>query len=328
MRNAVLVAVTIALTGCGIDRGGAPQGGPVPGPVDTDTWIAGPIADISTAALTIDDTVISTSSASIEVDEAASALDLLQIGQYAVVRGLSDTATSTAADSVTIATEVIGSAAAFDAQSNALTVLGQRVVISDDTAFDAALSTTDFDDLTTLAPLRISGIVDGLGSVYASYIAPEATAPSRLTGFARMVNQTTRQFQIGDQSVSYGNAMVIELPGMAPEENARVTVTGVLDGAQFVADTVAAAPLIPPTLQVNALVSLTAAVTRPLAGNSFAAGFVEATLNTDATITNGTTAQIVAGAVITVDGRWTQDQTIAVETVRIVRAPSQLVAGQ
>lgn len=318
MRSAALVALSIALAGCGIDRGGAPQGtDPVPDPVGIDTLIAGPIENISTDSLTINDTVIATSDASIEVDEATSALDLLQTGQYAVVRGLSFTQTGTSADVVNVASEVIGSATAFDAQSNALTVLGQRVIIAADTTLDDELSTADFDDFGTLAPLRISGIADGQGAVYATYIAPEASAPSRLTGFARMVNEATLQFEIGDQLVSYDNATIIDLPGTAPEENARVTITGVLNGAEFAADTVVAAPLLPPALEADSLVRLTAAVTRSLDGNSFAVGFAEATLNTDATILDGTTAEIVAGTVIAIEGRFTQDQTIAVDTVRI-----------
>lgn len=321
MRSPIVLALALLLIGCGIDRGGAPDMPIDPNNIGraSDTLIIGPIGDKSADTLTIDGIVIGVENALIQVDGGTSDLDQLHVGQYAVVRGATSASLTTLASTVAIDTEVIGTATAFDADNNTLSILGQQIVISDNTSLEAALVDAVFSDVEALGPVRVSGIADGLGRIDATYIAREPSAPSRLTGFVAMVDDVNLSFLIGPQAVTYASAMVINLSSPAPRNNTRVALTGDKETAEFTVDTIVDALLIPADLADNASIQLTAAVTLPLTDGSFAAGFVPATLNAAVIFTDGNASDLAPGAIVTVQGVWKDDQRIDVTAVRIVR---------
>ena len=321
MRSPIVIALGMLLVGCGIDRGGAPDMsiGPANSFRPVESLIVGPIDDKSANTLTIGGVTIDVDNTLIQVDGGASALDLLQVGQYAVVRGSSAPGFAVQASSINVDTEVIGPATAFDPINNALILLGQQVIISDDTTLDSVLVDAVFSDIESLGTIRVSGIADGLGRIYATYMAPEPVEPSRLTGFATVIDDVNLNFFIGQQTITYANAIVVDLASSAPVENARVTLTGETQATSFTVNTIVDAPLVPDDLPSNALIQLTAAVTLPLTDGSFAAGFVPATLTADVTFTDGISSDIVPGAIVTVQGFWHDDQRIDVTAIRIVR---------
>ncbi len=322
MRSPTLIILGMLLVGCGIDRGGAPNVPVAPsnqvGAIDT--LIVGSIDTKSADTLTIDGISIDTSNALIRVDGAASALDLLQPGQYAVVRGSSTAALGMRASAVDVDTEIISPASAFDDVNNTLTILAQQVTITDSTVLDDALSGVVFNDVEALGPIRVSGIADGLGRVWATYIAPAPGTPFRLTGFASQVDEANLNFSIGQLSISYANALVVDLNTPAPVQNSRVALTGQKEATTFTVETIVDAPLIPNNLASDARIQLTAAVTLPLTDDSFAAGFAPATLTDNATFTDGDRSNLVPGTIVTVQGIWNDAGHIDVTAVRIVRA--------
>jgi hypothetical protein len=323
MTRLALVAATALLVGCGIDRGGAPTvAGPTFEPTQsspTPTYSVGPITNVTADSVTVNNTVARVTAVQVEVNNATSTLDQLKLGEYAAVFGSTSQSAVFGASRISISSDVIGSATAFDSNSNTLTVLGQQVIISEDTNLEAPLSVAD---LSTPQPLRIAGIADGDGNIFATFIGPAAGAPSRLTGYATMIDEANFQFKIGQQLVSYGAAFVFELPETAPQQNDRITVTGTFENGVFLADTVRLARLLPAFPPTGAIVRFTAAVTSPLAGDAFSVGFVEAVLDSDATVSNGARTDIVPGAVITVFGRWSADQNLTIEVVDVVRPPA------
>ncbi|MFK8013892.1 MAG: hypothetical protein AB8G17_00450 [Gammaproteobacteria bacterium] len=318
MRSLLVLTLGALVSGCGIDRGGAPDGDVPPIVVSTvtDTLIAGPISATMNGELDIAGTRIEIGNTLIAVDDAPAALDQLQAGQYAVVRANTATGANPRATSVNIFAQVTGMPSDYDAVTNALTILGQQVVVSAQTMLDPALANIAPADLVATGPLSVAGVDDGLGTIQATYIAPANGAATRLTGFASMVDDINMSFEIGGQRISYASALLINLPTTAPEDNTRVSVTGSLQGVDFQVDTLIEAPLLPANLSVGATVRLTATITEVLTGSTFSAGFVSANLSTNAVFIDGVAADIVPGTIVTLGGQWTNAQRINVTSVR------------
>lgn len=323
-RSAIPFLVTIILTGCGIDRGGAPLDTPVgaepDGTLPRPALIVGVIADKDADTVTVNDSVIAVNNALFEVDEATSALDLIDVGQYAVIDTTQNTNGAFSASSVVIDSQAIGPVSAFDAASNTLTVLGQQIIIDADTVLDASVDGVDFSDTAALGNVRASGIANGSGNIQATFLATAPGASLRLTGFATNIDEATSQFAIGAQTVNYANAAVIDLPSTAPGENERVTVTGVVVGTEFMAMTLTSAPL-QPNPSSGGVVALTAVVTESLVDGAFSAGFVPAQISSDTFFNGGGEADLITGTLVTVRGIQSAGGVVLVSSIQIAAPP-------
>lgn len=325
MRSAALVLLLV-LSGCGIDRGGAPEpdgivGPSSPPPSPTPFVVSGPIESITTTGISIGGTSINVQAASIRIDGAAANAAQLAAGEYAVVRGTSSSSQSFAAQTITVDAQVIGLVTAFDAGSNTLSVVGQQVKIDDNTLVDQSLLPLDFADVAGIGRLRIGAVRRGHGELMATYVGPTAAATDQLTGFVAMPDVAATRFNVGGQPVSYAAAQLIDLPGGMPVANQRLLTTGALTAFEFAAQTLVAAPLIPDDVEAGSIIRVTAALTTDPAGRFFELAFTPAELAPDATIENGALADLIEGTIVYVEGAWTTDARIDVSALRFVTTP-------
>ena len=138
----------------------------------------------------------------------------LDVGQivsvYGTVEENGDTGT---AYLVTYDDAVEGPVANIDTESNRLTVLGQTVVVNNDTAFSIADGTGSVAALADNQVVEVSGYADASGNIVATYIGASAAQHSfDVAGIVTGVDSGSQTFQINGLDVDYSGAELYALP--------------------------------------------------------------------------------------------------------------------
>lgn len=158
----------------------------------------------------------------------------LRIGQLVTVAGQFDSTTPTAvASSVDFEANIQGPVESIELDGNTLRVLGQKVLLSAATVIDLE-GGTDSTLLETGIRVQVSGFVLADGSLAATRVQTlTASDDLRVIGSVRGLRQGELKFDVGDLTVDYGQALVIEgFPGGAPADGDRVLVEGSVIDAQ------------------------------------------------------------------------------------------------
>ncbi|MEE8428880.1 MAG: DUF5666 domain-containing protein [Gammaproteobacteria bacterium] len=183
-----------------------------------------------------------------------------EIGDMVTIRGTLDPDSNTgAASSVSYQENVIG-AVTRTKQNSSIEVLGQTVTtdgLTDQTGFSS------FSGLQLGDIVEITGAADGNGFILASGIIFHASSPeSRVRGRVKNLDSTAQTFEIGNLTVDYSSAGLLDVPGnelidglevrvkssqavsgniliaeiirgfstISGEENDRVEITGIING--------------------------------------------------------------------------------------------------
>jgi len=167
-----------------------------------------------------------TASASIDVDGNAGTQSDLKVGHVVVVRGtMNDDGTDAVADTVSFDDLVEGPISAIDTAAGTITVLGQLVVIDDDTSFDEEISPASIDGLNVNDTVEVSGFLLADGSISATRIERKmAGSEFEVTGHVSNLTATT--FQINDLTVDFSAAQLDDFPAGSPENGQRVEAKG------------------------------------------------------------------------------------------------------
>ena len=167
-----------------------------------------------------------TASASIDVDGNAGTQSDLKVGHVVVVRGtMNDDGTDAVADAVSFGDLVEGPISAIDTAAGTITVLGQLVVIDDDTSFDEEISPASIDGLNVNDTVEVSGFFLADGSISATRIERK-TAGSEFEVTGHVSNLTATTFQINDLTVDFSAAQLDDFPAGSPENGQRVEAKG------------------------------------------------------------------------------------------------------
>jgi hypothetical protein len=322
MRSFTILCLGVALlaigpVGCGIDRGGVPADSSRPAPVVSGRAgvLIGPIDAKGADSLTINDIVVSVDSSLLRINRAPVDLSAIGVGQYAVVEGFVTDDTAAVASLVDVDFEAVGAVARYDAGAGVLVVLGQTVVLDAATVVAPELAGLDLGDPMAVGAVRVSGYADGRGNIVATYLGPAMMEPSRLTGFARNINDNSFGFSIGPQVVSYASAAVVELPMQTPQDNQRVTVTGSSNGTTFNVQSLGTAPFIANDTIDGTLVHMRGIVTSTDVNGGFSVGFVPAEFVADAIVGDG---DMTVGATVEILGEWRAEGQVSVNTLEFV----------
>ncbi len=149
----------------------------------------------------------------------------LMVGQVVSVTGTIDAdGANGTADVVTYDDAVEGPISSINAALNRMTVLGQTVLVSEDTAFANADS---LSDLSKNVVVEVSGFTDADGNVVATYVGiSDAIYDFDVTGTITDVDAAAGTFEINGLDVSYDNANLFDLPGGQPQVGQKVEVLG------------------------------------------------------------------------------------------------------
>jgi hypothetical protein len=132
---------------------------------------------------------------------------------------------------------LVGPVGNVDATASTLTLLGQTVLVSTSTVFDAAIS-GGLAGITAGGVYEVHGLYDNANRRFlATRIAPRADAAEyRLRGVVSALDSTARTFRIGSELVSYANVPAADVPGtLANGQFVRLALQTVQVGGAWVA---------------------------------------------------------------------------------------------
>ena len=168
----------------------------------------------------------------------------LHVGQVVTVFGSIDAGGTTGiADLVIYEDAVEGPVTGVDPLLNQFTVLGQTVVVSDDTSYSIGENVDSLSDLRDDDVVEVSGHVNAEGVIVATHIGSAAANDGfDVTGTVISVSSDSYRLTIGGLTVDFSAANVYGLPGGIPEVGQQIEVTGSYASGEFVATTVSDAP--------------------------------------------------------------------------------------
>lgn len=167
-----------------------------------------------------------TANAAIDVDGNPGTQSNLKVGHVVVVRGtMNDDGTDAVADAVSFGDLVEGPISAIDTTAGTITVLGQLIVIDDDTSFDDDISPASIDGFNINDTVEVSGFLLADDSISATRIERKS-AGSEFEVTGHVSNLTATTFQINDLTVDFSAAQLDDFPAGSPENEQRVEVKG------------------------------------------------------------------------------------------------------
>ncbi len=199
----------------GVDRGGAPSTSP--------SIARGSVTGFG--SIYINGVRYNTDNAIFIIDGVIGAEADLVVGQVVSVTGTIDAdGVNGSADVVTYNDVVEGPIASIDAGANRMTVLGQTVLVSRDTAY---ANVDSLGDLSKNDVVEVSGYTDENGNVVATYVGTsDAVYDFDVTGTITGVDAAAGTFEINGLDVNYDNANLFDLPGGQPQVGQKVEVLG------------------------------------------------------------------------------------------------------
>ena len=174
-----------------------------------------------------------TSATAISIDGAPGIEDDLKIGQVVALAGTLNTdGVSGSALSIDFNDNVEGPVQNIDMTSESMTVLGQTVVVDENTVFDEDLDPASLEGLNIDDIVEVSGFVDANGDIAATRIELQpAGGELELTGTAAALDEAVMQFRIKGQIVDYSNASLNGFSSSMPSNGDLVEAKGSSLGA-------------------------------------------------------------------------------------------------
>lgn len=218
------------LAGCG----GNDSDTAAPTPAPTASVSAGTVAGFTASAVVVNGMQYDKSSATIlDDDDNVTTASALKLGMQVEIQctEVNQARHVGRAGRIAFGAAVVGPVDAVDAANNQVTVLGQKIQVSDGTVFGADIS----GGLAAVAAgqiLAVHGLLDAASGVTsATRVDLKASVNFfRLLGVVSELNDTDKTLRIGGQLVSFANLSARQLPGAALADGQ--VVRAVLETAQ------------------------------------------------------------------------------------------------
>ncbi len=320
IRMAVLVitAFFTACSGGGVDvsiEGNVnPFVPPLPAAQDNEAVVAyGEITGLG--GITVNDVRYQTGSATVTVNgEPAFMADLRQ-GQIAMLSGrINEDGLTGTANSIRFDANVLGPVDGVDADSQRLIVMGQIVTTDVDTRFGGGIDPTTYAGLSVGDIAQVSGYADASGAIRATRIDPADTnAQPQVIGTVTDLDLANLLFRINRLTVDYSNALVIDLPGGAPENGMDIKVFGTIEAGRLDVERLIAAPAL--TGSTGQRVQAAGVITRFSSAGDFDVDRVTVTADAGTAYQNGNAGNLAPNAELVIDGNFASDGRITAERI-------------
>jgi hypothetical protein len=160
-------------------------------------------------SIIVDGVEYATSAAAIRVDDQPATESQLHVGDVVTIKGtVNADGASGAATDVSYTADARGAVSQVDATTGTFVVLGQKVVVDDDTIFAADLQASDITELPAGVKVQVSGFRNASDTLLASRIDVAASTDLQAKGRVRALDTTSHTFQIDDLTVDYSSATV------------------------------------------------------------------------------------------------------------------------
>ncbi len=240
--------------------------------------------------------------ATILVDSSPGTLADLRVGHVVTLTGRVNAAGSSGqASTIRMHSRVIGPLETIDAGNGRLTVMSQTIRLGPDTQYSANIDPLTLDGLETGDRVRISGYADAAGDVRATRVETvDSNSPLQVVGKVSALDIGNLVFDVNGLTVDYGNAVVIDLPGGAPDNGMTIKVIGRLSNGLFVAEQLASGPAL--TGSRGQRVQLGGIVTRFVSMADFEVNDTDVTADAATTLSGGDRDDLQLNAAVIVDG--------------------------
>jgi Domain of unknown function (DUF5666) len=220
--RAMFLGSVVALCSCGGGMGGG--GNPGAG-IDRSGVSVGPMSSLG--SVFVNGVEWHTDTASIAIDDAPGDELGLRVGDILRVNGTINAQGVARASSVTSDHAIDGPIGALDTTTSRVTVLGQTVIVDNDTVFGDAIVPATFAGLSVGQNIEVHGARDADGAIHATRIEPSAPgATLDVTGTIANLGAIAGTFTIGALTVDYTDAALDDFDGKAMANGDSVQVKG------------------------------------------------------------------------------------------------------
>ncbi|MEO1245378.1 MAG: DUF5666 domain-containing protein [Pseudomonadota bacterium] len=258
-----------------------------------------------------------TSNASFDIDGVAGAESDLAVGQVVTIQGSTDENGQDArADSVSFDALLEGPVESIDVSAQSFVVLGQTVIVNNDTIFDDDFVPQDIEGLAPNDVVEISGFFDANDNIRATYVDLEQNAGDfEVSGIVSNLDAGNLSFEINGLTVDFSNANLSGFPNGAPENGQQVEAEGTLGGGgELLATSV--------ELEDNDLgaaagddAEVEGIITRFVSAADFDVNGVPVTTNASTSFDDGSSTDLALNVAIEVEGEVNASGVIVAESI-------------
>jgi len=291
--------------------------GATPTPTPSKTIVAvGPISGFG--SIIVNGTKFDTSSAQFTVDEVNGSQSDLKVGQVVTVKGTLDAQGNAKADSVLFDELVEGPITSIDLELGEIVVLGQTILISEDTSFDDSPQKPTLEDLMVGDGIEVSGTFDENGNIIASLIDPKpGNGIYEISGFITNLNTAAMTFEFNGLTVGYANAGLPEFGQEGPTEGDFASVKGrnFDNGGTFLATRVKNENENANPGEDGDEAEIEGVITEFTSAESFSIGGIAVITNADTEFEDGSAADLGLGVRVEVEGEFNEDGVLVADEV-------------
>ena len=253
----------------------------------------------------------------------------LKVGQVVTVFGSIDAGGTTGiADLVIYEDAVEGPVTGIDPLLNQFTVLGQTVIVSDDTSYSFRDDADSLSDLRDDDIVEVSGHVNADGVIVATHIGSAAADDGfDVTGTVVSISSDSYRLTIGGLTVDFSAANVYGLPGGIPEVGQQIEVRGSYASDEFVAASISNAPQAIAAVAGDE-VEIEGLVTNYAAPWDFEVDGVPVSIGWRTQFEGGWLFHIGPNVKLEVDGYFASDGRLIADSVEFERTGSDRIEGR
>ena len=321
--SSVLLAVSALLSACGGDSqiAGINGGGISNGGTSDPGVVVGPITGFG--SIFVNGIEFDLNGSSVMVDGVSSTgQTYLRIGQIVTVKGKINQSTGMGtADSVEYGNNLKGVVSAVDTVNNTFTVIGQVVTVTGTTVFEGR---TGLSDLSVSDIVEVSGFVNAAGKIVATRVERQNTpGNSELKGTVTNLNTVLQTFNIGTTTINYSG---LAGSGAIPSNLDCVEVKGFYSGAQLNASSIEIKSC-GVSATANEIGEIEGIITTSLTGSTFTMGTLTVSTANTPQYVNGTTADLLAGNEVEVEGTFNSSNVLVARKIEIKQGTDVRMTG-
>ncbi len=272
-----------------------------------------------------------TSLADITVSGENATEDNLGIGAYVTVVGsVNQDGISGFASTVNFQPNVVGNITAINSSQNNFSVLGQTVLVNNDTTFGAGLSASGggLDALSIGQRVRVSGPANSSGDIIASLVDVVTGTDLEVAGIISNVNTAASTFVLGGLTVNYAQARLDDLSLSALQNGLAIIVEGSqIIGGELIAESISAEDNYFELIDELSEIEIEGFITEFESAEQFALGKTVILTNDDTEVSGGSLDSLDIDMFIEVEGTFDGSNRLVADEIEILTFADQVIAG-
>ncbi len=272
-----------------------------------------------------------TSLADITVSGESATEDNLGIGAYVTVVGsVNQDGISGFASTVNFQPNVVGDITEINANQNNFTVLGQSVLVNNDTTFGDGLSVSGggIDTLSIGQRIRVSGPANSSGEIIASLIDVVSGTELEVSGEVTGLDTTATTFSIASLTINYAQAQLENITSNVFQNGFDVIVEGSnISGGVLIADSISLEEDYFELIDELSEIEIEGLITEFESAEQFELGNTVILTNQETEVSGGSLQSLAVDMYIEVEGTFDSTNRLVADEIEILTYADQVIAG-